>query len=132
MTSTPLPGTTTNERSFIPPSNLESTPIASLPGRRPSRDGIIGIEPQPMSMSQQPLNQPPRMSVGPAGFPRRKLDVPPTRFSLSDEDSSPCSSPPKAAPPAPPGATICKLTDFHFTIYCKFWTNGAQVDKAPT
>ncbi|KAH9514579.1 Bromodomain-containing protein 2, partial [Bulinus truncatus] len=30
----------------------------------------------------------------------------PIRFSLSDEDSSPCPSPPKAAPPAPPGATV--------------------------
>ena len=93
MTSTPMPGS--YDRQFGPPApGLESTPVASLPGRRPSKEA-----------QQQPSRVP---TSTPSGAGLRKLDNP-SRFSLSDEDSSPCPSPTKAAPPAPPGATLCEL-----------------------
>ncbi|KAK3705141.1 hypothetical protein RRG08_005530 [Elysia crispata] len=89
MTSTPMPGSF--DRQFGPPApGIESTPVASLPGRRPSKE------------AQQQLSRVP--TTTPSGATARKLDS--NRFSLSDEDSSPCPSPTKAAPPAPPGATL--------------------------
>ncbi|GFN82764.1 hypothetical protein PoB_000927000, partial [Plakobranchus ocellatus] len=97
MTSTPLPGA--YDRQFGPPApGVESTPVASLPGRRPSKEG-----------QQQPgrpgVTGVPTPTSGASGPAVRKLDNT-SRFSLSDEDSSPCSSPTKTAPPAPPGATL--------------------------
>lgn len=102
MTSTPVSGAV--DRPFAAMPGLESTPAASLPGRRPSKEGLT-----PSQTEQQSQQQRPRLGSGIKGTSvPRKLDNQ-IRFSLSDEDSSPCPSPPKAAPPAPPGATVCEL-----------------------
>ncbi|XP_059153542.1 bromodomain-containing protein 3-like isoform X2 [Physella acuta] len=99
MTSTPVSGAV--DRPFAAMPGLESTPAASLPGRRPSKEGLT-----PSQTEQQSQQQRPRLGSGIKGTSLpRKLDNE-MRFSLSDEDSSPCPSPPKAAPPAPPGATV--------------------------
>uniref|UniRef100_A0A2C9KCG6 Bromodomain-containing protein 2 n=1 Tax=Biomphalaria glabrata TaxID=6526 RepID=A0A2C9KCG6_BIOGL len=95
MTSTPMPGNV--DRPFAAMTGIESTPAASLPGRRPSKEGLTPIQ------SDQSQQARPRTGMPGNGMPRKDN---PIRFSLSDEDSSPCPSPPKAAPPAPPGATV--------------------------
>ncbi|KAH9514576.1 Bromodomain-containing protein 2 [Bulinus truncatus] len=93
MTSTPMPSSV--DRPFAAMPGLESTPAASLPGRRPSKEGLTLIQ----------TDQHQRSRPGMTGNNMPAKDNP-IRFSLSDEDSSPCPSPPKAAPPAPPGATV--------------------------
>ena len=108
MTSTPVPGSV--DRQFMSSNpGLDGTPVSSLPGRRPSKDGMPELQQVPGTQMPQLQQQPqPAQMVRPGTGQPASIGSR-NRFSLSDEDSSPSSSPSKPAPPAPPGATICKF-----------------------
>ncbi|CAG5119777.1 unnamed protein product [Candidula unifasciata] len=71
------------------------------PGRRPSKDNnVVAMQTQ---QQHQPRTQPANPETALPGAAARKADNL-VHLSLSDEDSSPCPSPPNSAPSAPLGA----------------------------
>merc|ERR1712110_1005307 len=105
MTSTPVPGSV--DRQFMSSTpGLDGTPVSSLPGRRPSKDGMPELQQAPgtqmphlQQQQQQQHQQPPSQLLRPGAGGQPASIGSRNRFSLSDEDSSPSSSPSKPAPP---------------------------------